>query len=265
MTTMRARIGKLTTGDLIGEPPVRRHVDEREARQVAEAARQTEWDQPSFAKELYLGRFRLDLIHPQPQFSATEQAKTDAFWPSCAPCARPRWTAPSSSANRSSRTNISNLSRALGFGMKIPREYGGPARPGGLQPGADADRLGAPVAGCLVSAHQSIGVPEPVKMFGTESRSGLLPPPLALSAFLHRARRRFRPGPDGRHGDSVDDGAAYELNGLKLWTTNGVIAELVVVMARCQNTSTVAAGSPPSSSSRTRRESPSSGATRSWA
>ena len=79
MTTMRARIGKLTTGDLIGEPPVRRHVDEREARQVAEAARQTEWDQPSFAKELYLGRFRLDLIHPQPQFSATEQARTDAF------------------------------------------------------------------------------------------------------------------------------------------------------------------------------------------
>ena len=53
MTTTRARIGKLTTGDLIGEPPGPRHVDEREARQVAEAARQTEWDQPSFAKELY--------------------------------------------------------------------------------------------------------------------------------------------------------------------------------------------------------------------
>ena len=66
MTTMRARIGKLTTGDLIGEPPVRRHVDEREARQVAEAARQTEWYQPSFAKELYLGRFDLGAPVPAP-------------------------------------------------------------------------------------------------------------------------------------------------------------------------------------------------------
>ena len=80
MTTMRARIGKLTTGDLIGEPPTRRHVDEREARQVAEAARETEWDQPSFAKELYLGRFRLDLIHPHPQLSAGRtRARSEAF------------------------------------------------------------------------------------------------------------------------------------------------------------------------------------------
>ncbi|CAM5252486.1 hypothetical protein SCANM63S_00220 [Streptomyces canarius] len=41
-------------------------VTEREARQVAEAARQQDWHKPSFAKELFLGRFRLDLIHPHP-------------------------------------------------------------------------------------------------------------------------------------------------------------------------------------------------------
>ena len=102
-------IGKLTTSDLIGEPPARRHVDEREARQVAEAARQTELDPPLFAKELFLGRFRLDLIHPQPQFSATEQARTDDSWPSCTRCASRRWKAPSSNAKRSYRTNISIL------------------------------------------------------------------------------------------------------------------------------------------------------------
>ncbi len=44
----------------------KRTVTEREARQVAEAAREQDWRKPSFAKELFLGRFRLDLIHPHP-------------------------------------------------------------------------------------------------------------------------------------------------------------------------------------------------------
>lgn len=30
----------------------------------------------------------------------------------------------------------------------------------------------------------------------------------------------------------IDDGQAYELEGVKLWTTNGVVADLLVVMAR---------------------------------
>ena len=48
-------------------PPLKKPVvTEREARQVAEAAREQDWRKPSFAKELFLGRFRLDLIHPHP-------------------------------------------------------------------------------------------------------------------------------------------------------------------------------------------------------
>ena len=48
-------------------PPLKKPVvTEREARQVAEAAREQAWRKPSFAKELFLGRFRLDLIHPHP-------------------------------------------------------------------------------------------------------------------------------------------------------------------------------------------------------
>ncbi len=41
-------------------------VTEQQARDVVEAARETEWKLPSFGKELFLGNFRLDLIHPQP-------------------------------------------------------------------------------------------------------------------------------------------------------------------------------------------------------
>jgi hypothetical protein len=45
-------------------------VTERQAREVAEAAREREWKLPSFGKELFLGNFRLDLIAPQPRLDA---------------------------------------------------------------------------------------------------------------------------------------------------------------------------------------------------
>ena len=48
-------------------------VGEREARQVAEEAREAGWLQPSFGKQLFLGDFRLDLIHPHPRPSAGVQ------------------------------------------------------------------------------------------------------------------------------------------------------------------------------------------------
>ncbi len=40
---------------------------EIEARDVAEAARESEWTGASFVRELFLGRFPLDLIHPYPE------------------------------------------------------------------------------------------------------------------------------------------------------------------------------------------------------
>src|SRR5918993_5686660 len=54
-------------------------VSEREARQTAEAAREIEWRKPSFGKELFLGRPRLDLIHPWPAASPESVAKAEPF------------------------------------------------------------------------------------------------------------------------------------------------------------------------------------------
>ena len=89
--------------------------------------------------------------------------------------------------------------------------------------------------GALLSAHQSIGVPEPLKLAGTpEQKQAFLPRCArgAVSAFLltepdvgsDPARLRTSATPTG-------DGY-YVLDGTKLWTTNGVVAELLVVMAR---------------------------------
>jgi hypothetical protein len=56
-----------------------RHVDERVARKVAEQARETRWKHPSFGKELFLGHFRLDLIHPHPSGSADDRERGEKF------------------------------------------------------------------------------------------------------------------------------------------------------------------------------------------
>lgn len=79
-------------------------VTEREARQVAEAAREQDWRKPSFAKELFLGRFRLDLIHPTPSKPRTTYGAARPSSPGCANSARPGSTAPSSSARPGSPT-----------------------------------------------------------------------------------------------------------------------------------------------------------------
>src|ERR1700742_4916484 len=54
-------------------------VTERQARQVAEAARETQWRKPRFGKELFLGRFRLDLIHPHPRGDTASESQGESF------------------------------------------------------------------------------------------------------------------------------------------------------------------------------------------
>jgi alkylation response protein AidB-like acyl-CoA dehydrogenase len=88
----------------------------------------------------------------------------------------------------------------------------------------------------LLSAHQSIGVPGPVKMFGTPEQKHRFLPRLAKGAISAFALTEKEVGSDPARMTTVAmptaDGSAYVLNGEKLWITNGTIAELMVVMAR---------------------------------
>src|SRR3954469_7235865 len=52
---------------------------EVEARDVAEAARESEWSGASFVRELFLGRFPLHLIHPYPQTDPEEERRAAPF------------------------------------------------------------------------------------------------------------------------------------------------------------------------------------------
>lgn len=222
------------------EQPAQPKVTEREARQVAEAAREQNWQRPSFAKELFLGRFRLDLIHPHPVPADEDVQRGEAF------LARLREFCETSLAEglaarieREARIpdeTVRGLKELGALGMKIDPKYGGL----GLTQVYYNKALAlvgsvSPAIGALLSAHQSIGVPQPLKMFGTqEQKDAYLPrcATTAISAFLltepdvgsDPARLATTAVPDGED--------AYVLDGVKLWTTNGVVADLLVVMAR---------------------------------
>src|SRR4029077_19259960 len=88
----------------------------------------------------------------------------------------------------------------------------------------------------LLSAHQSIGVPQPLKMFGSEDQKKRYFPRLAKGAISAFALTEPGVGSDPAAMETLatpsEDGKAWILNGEKLWCTNGTKAELMVVMAR---------------------------------
>src|SRR5438270_6827550 len=207
-----------------------------QSRRVAESARQREWTLPSFGKELFLGRLRLDLIHPYPRPRPEEVEKGEAFLGRIAEFLR---SVDSLQIERDARIPddvIKGLAELGAFGMNIPEEYGGLGLTQvyynrALQLANSAHSA----LGALLSAHQSIGVPKPLKYFGTEEQKRKWLPRVAageVSAFL-LTEPDVGSDPARLSATAVptEDGSAYMLNGVKLWTTNGTIARVMVVMA----------------------------------
>jgi len=212
-------------------------VTEEQARALAEESRESGWDKPSFAKGLFLGRFPLELVHPFPKPSDAEETRTRAFLGKLREFLD---TIDGSVIERDAQIPDEYVKGLAGlgcFGMKIPSEYGGL----GMSQVAYNRALVMvasvhPSFGALLSAHQSIGVPEPLKLAGTPDQKRKFLPRCAagaVSAFLlTEPDVGSDPARLASTATPIEDGRAYELEGVKLWTTNGVVAELLVVMAR---------------------------------
>ena len=210
---------------------------EKEARQVAEAAREKEWTRPSFGKELFLGRFRLDLIHPHPVASEEDRAKGEAFLAKLEKFLREEVDPLQIERDAKIPEHVvKGLSDLGALGMKVDQKYGGLGLSNlyynrALQLAGSAHSA----LSTLLSAHQSIGVPQPLKLFGTEEQKKKFLPRVAtneISAFLlTEPNVGSDPARMGSTAVPTEDGSAYVINGTKLWTTNGVIADLLVVMA----------------------------------
>jgi alkylation response protein AidB-like acyl-CoA dehydrogenase len=210
-------------------------VDERQARQVAEAAREADWRKPSFGKELFLGRLRLDLIDPLPVPDPERAERAEAF------LARLRDFASTVDGARIEREAripdevLRGLADLKAFGMKIDEKYGGLGLTN-LHYCKALTLIGSanPSIGALLSAHQSIGVPQPLKLFGNDEQKQRFLPRLAageVSAFLlTEPDVGSDPARLSTVATPVEGG--YRLNGVKLWATNGTLATLLVVMAQ---------------------------------
>src|SRR5437762_8062381 len=209
-----------------------------EAREAAEAAREEQWAAPSFVRELCLGNLRMDLIHPYPEQNPDEIARAKPFLDKLERFLREQVDSDRIDREGEIPENVIDGLRKLGaFGIKIPREYGGL----GLSQLSymKAIELVSSVDGsltALLSAHQSIGVPQPLKLFGTEAQKKKYFPRLAAGAISAFALTEHGVGSDPAALETMavpsEDGDGWILNGEKLWCTNGTKAELLVVMAR---------------------------------
>src|SRR5713226_3608223 len=219
----------------------KRKVSADEAREVAEAAREQEWAAPSFVRDLFLGKLRMNLIHPYPEQDPEEVRRAQPFLEQLERLLRE--TVDSDRIDREGEIPdavIQGLRQLGAFGIKIPREYGGL----GLSQLSymKAIELVSSLDGsitALLSAHQSIGVPQPLKMFGTEEQKKRYLPRLAKGAISAFALTEPGVGSDPAAMETMavpsEDGKYWILNGEKLWRSNGTRAELMVVMSRTQS------------------------------
>jgi alkylation response protein AidB-like acyl-CoA dehydrogenase len=211
---------------------------ERAALEVTEAAREAASMERTFAGGLFLGRHDLSQITPFPEQTMEDRDQGDAFLYRLEEFLRS-----STNPNEIDESGeipdevIDGLAKLGAFGIKIPTKYGGLGLSqtnycrAAMLLGSWCGNMTA-----LLSAHQSIGVPQPLLLFGTEEQRQRYLPRLAkgeISAFaLTEPGVGSDPARMETHAEPARDGSSYILNGCKMWCTNGTRAGVIVVMAK---------------------------------
>ena len=208
---------------------------EDRAMQLAEASRE-EWDRSSFLKEIFMGNFNFNLIHPFPEMMGLKDEYYLQFLERYK-----QFLATEVDANLIDREGkipahiIERLREMRCFALKIGKEYGGHGFTQAeyneiLKVTATVD---ANIV-ALLSAHQSIGVPQPLIMFGNEPQKKKYLTRIAegqISAFA-LTEPDVGSDPANLQTTVLEAQDHYILNGEKLWCTNGTIADVIIVMAR---------------------------------
>jgi alkylation response protein AidB-like acyl-CoA dehydrogenase len=212
----------------------------REALELTEASRDPLDERGSFASNLFIGRYDFNRIYPWPEQSAEDRAAGQEFLASLE-----KYLRENIDADEIDRTgeipqkNIDDLFAMGAFGVKIPKQYEGLGL-SQVNYGRAAMLLGSwdENLTALVSAHQSIGVPQPLLLFGTDEQKKKYLPRVARHEISAFALTEWNAGSDPANmslrADPTEDGSAFILNGEKLWCTNLIKAGVLVVMAKTQ-------------------------------
>ena len=211
----------------------------RKALELAEASRDEgeSYVSPSFAGGLFMGRYDLSIINPFPEQSPEDRAAGAEFLEQLGDFVAEHVDGDAIDRDEEIPEAVIDGLRELGaFGIKIGKEYGGLGlsqtnySKAALLVGGECASTAA-----LISAHQSIGVPQPLKLFGTPEQKQRFMPRLAKGALSAFALTEEEAGSDPARMTTTavksEDGSHYVVNGEKLWCTNGNRAELLVVMA----------------------------------
>ncbi len=209
-----------------------------EALAIAEEARSAEYIHPSFGAQLFMGKFSSPLLLPFPTQDENDKLEGDQIIDPLLEYLKENLDPEEVDANRTIPKHVIQELKDRGiFALKVPKEYNGL---GFSQ--ANYNRLVMAVAAycggtaVLISAHQSIGVPQPLKMYGTEEQKKRFFPRFregSISAFaLTEPDVGSDPAKMTAEAKLSEDGTHYILNGTKLWCTNGTLADIIVVMAK---------------------------------
>jgi alkylation response protein AidB-like acyl-CoA dehydrogenase len=211
---------------------------QRAALEMTEAARETASERGSFGSALFMGKLDLNRLFPFPQQSPEDRDQGDAFLKKLE-----RFLREHVDADEIDRTGeipqdvIDGLAQMGAFGIKISPSYGGLGlsqtnycRAAMMLASYDGNLT------ALISAHQSIGVPQPLILFGTEEQKRKYLPRVAKGEISAFALTEHGVGSDPAtmttHAEPTPDGKSFILNGEKLWCTNGTKAGVIVVMAK---------------------------------
>jgi alkylation response protein AidB-like acyl-CoA dehydrogenase len=205
---------------------------------LAESSRDPLDERGSFASNLFIGRFDFDRIFPYPKQSAEDAALAEGFLAELKSYLRDNVDADEiDRVGEIPQKNIDDLFAMGAFAIKVPKQYGGLGL-SQVNYGRAAMLLGSWDANltALVSAHQSIGVPQPLLIFGTEEQKAKYLPRVARKEISAFALTEINAGSDPANmslrADLSEDGTAWVLNGEKLWCTNLIKAGVLVVMAK---------------------------------
>jgi alkylation response protein AidB-like acyl-CoA dehydrogenase len=211
--------------------------EEAKSIQVAEESRELDWKSKSFMGSMFMGDLDIGLAYPFPEQTKSDKEEGDEVIAKFDAWAKLNLDGDLIDKAQEIPPHVwQGLARLGLFGIKIPKEYGGL----GLSQTNYVRILGAVAKYCgstaaTLSAHQSIGVPQPLKLFGTEEQKKKWLPRIAkgeLSAFA-----LTEPGAGSDPASMVTEAVkqpdgSWVINGEKLWCTNGTLADLYVVMAR---------------------------------
>ena len=214
-----------------------------EALEVTEAAREGPSQHPTFVGELFMGRVLDQLVLPYPEQSAEDRRRGDEYLAKIEAFLKAEVDPEAIDRTGEMPSRVIQGLAALGcFGMKIPKEYGGL----GLSQTNYNRAISLIASHCgstavWLSAHQSIGAPQPLLLFGTDEQKRRYLPRMAAGSVSAFALTESGVGSDPANMQTtatpVDGGEAYVLNGEKLWCTNGPVAEVLIVMARTPSVS----------------------------